>query len=367
MDFKILKERLVEGIQTVQNAVSQKSSLPILSNVLMETDNGRIRLTATDLDIGISSSIDALSVSQEGSIAIPAKKFFDIVRALPDGSDIEISMKKANLLNIKSGKANFKIVGFPKDEFPQLPVFQDKDSITMEQKELKEMMNLTDFAISKDDTRYVLNGTFLAIKGDTVEMVATDGRRLAAATKKLQKKTLVDRAVIIPTKTEQEIKRMLQDEGEVKIHFSDNQVLFSFPNSFVLSRLIEGEYPNYKKVIPDRSTKEVKVYREEFLSATKRASIFTDQDSMAIKMNIKKKKLMISKNTSFGEAKEEIDIDYTGDDDLEIGFNPRYLIDVLKSLEDQEITFEVSDASKPGVIRKGGEYTYVVLPMQLAA
>lgn len=361
-----MRELLVEGIQVVQNAVSQKSSLPILSNVLLETENGELKLTATDLDIGISSAIPA-TVIQEGAITVPAKKFFDIIRALPDGSEVELSMKKSNSLNIKSGKANFKIVGLPKEEFPQLPVFKDKDSITLDQKTLKEMMNLTDFAISKDDTRYVLNGILLSVKGDNLEMVSTDGRRLAAASKKLSKKTLVDRAVIVPTKTAQEVKRMLLDDGEVKIHFSDNQVLFTFPKSFVLSRLIEGEYPNYKKVIPDKSPKELRVLREDFLSATKRASIFTDQDSMAIKLNIKKKKMTISKNTAFGEAKEEIDIDYTGDDDIEIGFNPRYLIDVLKSLEDQEITFEVNDSSKPGVIRRGGEYTYVVLPMQLTA
>jgi DNA polymerase-3 subunit beta len=361
-----MRELLVEGIQVVQNAVSQKSSLPILSNVLLETENGELKLTATDLDIGISSAIPA-TVIQEGAITVPAKKFFDIIRALPEGSEVELSMKKSNSLNIKSGKANFKIVGLPKEEFPQLPVFKDKDSITLNQKTLKEMMNLTDFAISKDDTRYVLNGILLSVKGDNLEMVSTDGRRLAAASKKLAKKTLVDRAVIVPTKTAQEVKRMLLDEGEVKIHFSDNQVLFTFPKSFVLSRLIEGEYPNYKKVIPDKSPKELKVLREDFLSATKRASIFTDQDSMAIKLNIKKKKMTISKNTAFGEAKEEIDIDYTGDDDIEIGFNPKYLIDVLKSLEDQEIIFEVNDSSKPGVIRRGGDYTYVVLPMQLTA
>lgn len=366
MELTLMRELLVEGIQVVQNAVSQKSSLPILSNVLLETENGELKLTATDLDIGISSAIPA-TVIQEGAITVPAKKFFDIIRALPDGSEVELSMKKSNSLNIKSGKANFKIVGLPKEEFPQLPVFKDKDSITLDQKTLKEMMNLTDFAISKDDTRYVLNGILLSVKGDNLEMVSTDGRRLAAASKKLSKKTLVDRAVIVPTKTAQEVKRMLLDDGEVKIHFSDNQVLFTFPKSFVLSRLIEGEYPNYKKVIPDKSPKELRVLREDFLSATKRASIFTDQDSMAIKLNIKKKKMTISKNTAFGEAKEEIDIDYTGDDDIEIGFNPRYLIDVLKSLEDQEITFEVNDSSKPGVIRRGGEYTYVVLPMQLTA
>ncbi|MFH1552898.1 MAG: DNA polymerase III subunit beta [Candidatus Omnitrophota bacterium] len=367
MDLKITKEALIDGIQVVQNAVSQKSSLPILSNVLLEAGGKTLKLTATDLDIGICASIP-VSIEQEGAIAVPARKFFDIIKALPDGSEIALSMKKNNYVTIKSGKAQFKIMGLPKEEFPELPPFKDKDSITIDQNTLKEMLNLTDFAVSKDDTRYVLNGILLLVKGDQISIVATDGRRLAAIHKKLPKKTIVDRAAIIPAKTVQEVKRMLAEEGEVQIKFSENEVLFSFENNFVLSRLIEGEYPNYKKVIPEKSTQEMRISREEFLSAARRASIFTDQDSMAVKLSIKKKKMTISKNTAYlGEAREEIEIDYTGAEDVDIGFNPRYLIDVLKSLTDEEIVFEVNDSNKPGVIRRGEEYTYVVLPMQLTA
>ncbi|MEA3488740.1 MAG: DNA polymerase III subunit beta [Candidatus Omnitrophota bacterium] len=365
MELKILKNALVEGVQTVQNAVSQKSSLPILSNILLEAENKTLKLTATDLDIAICSTIP-VTVEQSGTITVPARKFFDIVKALPDESEISLSIKKNNFVTIKSEKALFKIIGLPKEEFPQLPLFKDKDSITVEQNSLREMLNLTDFAISKDDTRYILNGVLLIVKGDRMNIVATDGRRLAAINNTLQKKTLVDRMVIVPTKTVQEVKRMLGEEGEVKIKFGDNQILFSFPGCFILSRLIEGEYPNYEKVIPEKSSKEVRISREEFLSAARRASIFTDQDSMAIKLSIKKKKMTISKNTPYlGEAKEELDVDYSGNGDLEIGFNPRYLIDVLKSLSDEDVVLEVNDSSKPGVIRKGEKYTYVVLPMQL--
>jgi len=367
MELKVTKDALVEGIQIVQNGISQKSSLPILSNVLLEVDKKELKLTATDLDIGICSSIPVLT-EQPGAITIPARKFFDIVKALPDGSEITLSMKKNNFVTIKSGKAHFKIIGLPKEEFPQLPVFKDKDSITIEQATLKDMLNLTDFATSRDDTRYVLNGVLLTVTGEKISIVATDGRRLAAINKKLTKKTMVDKEVIIPLKAIQEVKRMLVDEGEVNIKFGETQVQFTFPSSYVISRLIEGEFPNYKKVIPTRSQKEVKVARDEFLSAAKRASIFTDQDSMAIKLNIKKKKMTISKNTPYlGEAKEEIDIDYSGGNEIEIGFNPRYIIDVLKSLSEEEVVFEVNDPNKPGVVRRGEEYTYVVLPMQLTA
>lgn len=365
MELTITKDALISGIQVVQNAISQKSSLPILSNVLLEADKNALKLTATDLDIGICATIP-VTVQQPGAITIPAKKFFDVIKALPDGSEISLSIRKNNFVTVKSGKAQFKIIGLPKEEFPQLPLFKDKDSINIDQGTLKEMLNMTDFAVSRDDTRFVLNGILLSIKGGRIEMVATDGRRLAAIAKTLPKKTLIDREVIVPTKTVQEVKRMLEGEGEVSIKFSDNQVLFSFRTCFILSRLIEGEYPNYKKVIPEKTQKEIKVSREEFLSAAKRASIFTDQDSMAIKLNIKKKKLTISKNTPYlGEAREELNVDYSGNDELDIGFNPAYLIDVLKNLSGEEIMFEVNDATKPGVVRKGDEYTYVVLPMQL--
>jgi len=197
----------------------------------------------------------------------------------------------------------------------------------------------------------------------------------AAAEKGLQLSLMMPKTVVIKS-DERRTKQILlnfmsnavkfTDEGEIEIKFSENQISFSFENCYVLSRLIEGEYPNYKNVIPEKRGDEIRIDREKFLSATRRASIFTDQDSMAIKLDIKKKKVTISKNTPYlGEAKEEIDADYTGENDMEIGFNPRYLIDVLKNLSDQEIAFEVSGADKPGVVRRGGEYTYVVLPMQI--
>ena len=365
MEIAVQKGDLVNGMQIVQNAVTQKSSLPILSNVLLETEADKLKLTATDLDIGISATIP-VNVSQGGAVTIPAKKFFDIIKALPEEGEINLSMKKNNSISIKSENARFKILGLPKEEFPQLPLFKDKDSITVPQALLKEMFNLTDFAISKDDTRYVLNGVLLEVKGDELTLVATDGKRMAMMKKKLPKKTLLDKEVVVPVKTIQEVKRLLEDEGEVKIQFSDTQVMFSFPEFFIISRLIEGEFPNYKKVIPGKSAKIVKVSREDLLSATRRASIFTDQDSLAVKLDIQKKKMTISKNTPYlGEAREQIEIDYTGGEELEIGFNPRYLMDVLKNLTDEDILFEVNEANKPGVIRKGEEYIYVVLPMQL--
>jgi len=367
MDLIAKKSDLVEGIQLVQNAVSLKSSLPILSNVLLETTKNHLNLTATDLDIGICATIPIIA-SSYGAITVPAKKFFDIIKSLPDDTDVNILKKKNNFVTIKSGTAQFKIIGLPKEEFPQLPTFLDKDAITVKQDILKEMLNLTDFAVSRDDTRYVLNGIFFKVKKDKLNIVATDGRRLANINETFEKKTLVDKSVIIPTKTVQEVKRMLTEEGDVSIKFSETQILFEFKNSFVLSRLIEGEYPNYQSVIPEKSNKEIKVLRTEFLSAAKRASIFTDKESVAIKLTVNKKKMTISKNTPYlGEAKEDIPVDFSGTQEVEIGFNPRYLIDVLKSLKEENVLFEIDTPNKPGVLRRGDNYIYVVLPMQLTS
>jgi DNA polymerase III subunit beta len=366
MELTIQKDILARSIQTVQNAITQKSSLPILSNILLEADTNAIKLTATDLDIGICS-VSPLLAGQEGAITIPAKKFFDIVKSLPEGTDLSLSVKKNNIISIKGGKAQFKIVGLPKEDFPNLPLFEDKESIVMEQKVLKELINFSDFAISKDDSRHVLTGVLFSVKGKSVSMVATDGRRMAAVKKEIKVSKEIERESIIPSKTVQEVKRQLKDEGEVKIQFSNNQIMFSFEDSFIISRLIEGEFPDYNKVIPAESENKVKVNKNELLDATRRVSIFTDQESQAVKLLIQKTKMTLSKTTPYlGEAKEEVKIEYTGENEMSIGFNPKYIIDVLKNIKEEEIEMEVNDYNKPGVIRKGEEYIYVVLPMQLA-
>jgi DNA polymerase-3 subunit beta len=365
MDFTIQKETLANGLQMVQNAITQKSSLPILANILLESKGTELKLTATDLDIGICAVIPVIS-SVDGAITIPAKKFLDIVKSLPEECELEISVKKNNSVSIKTGKSFFKIMGLPKEDFPALPLFEDKDSITIDQKEIKELLNLTDFATSKEDSRHVLTGVLFAVKGEDINLIATDGRRMAVASKKLKTKTLVNKEVIVPLKTVSEVKRLLGEDGEVKIQFGENQVKFVFPTSFVISRIIEGEFPDYKKVIPARSEVFVEAAKEDLLSAVRRVSIFTDQDSQAIKMIISKEKVNISKKAEYlGEAEEEISAKYTGSEEMKIGFNPKYLMDVLRAINETEIKFELNGSNKPGVIRKGEEYTYVVLPMQL--
>ncbi len=364
MRFKTNKDRLLKGIQKVQNAISSKSTLPILSNILLETKKEFIKITATDLDIGISSTVQ-IEPEIEGAITLPAKKFFDIIKELPSSGNISISVKKNNMITIECGKIVFKIIGLPKDDFPQPPKFENKDMITLPQNFLQGLISMTAFAVSRDETRYILNGILFVVNNKTIKLVATDGRRLAVVEKKLPTATGVEKKIIIPTKTIQELNKLLQEEGEVKISFGENQILFDLGETTVISRLIEGEFPNYEQVIPKETKEKIMVDKNTFLAAAKRASILTNQDSMAIKLDISKDKMAVSKSTPYmGEVREELGVLYKGKN-ISVGFNPTYIIEVLKNIDTKEVGLELADNDKPGVIRLGNEYIYVVLPMQI--
>lgn len=365
MKFVCKKEDLIKGIQSVQIAINTKSGLPILSNILIDANDNNIVLTTTDLDIGITTTIN-IKPAITGSITVPAKKFFDIIKELPDGEDTTITVKKNNLVHIETGKNIFKIMGLPKDEFPQLPEFKDKDSITIPQGKLKKMLVMTNFAVSHDETRYVLNGILFVIKPSHLRLVATDGRRLAMVEEKMSLPKTLERKTIIPTKAVNELVKLLSDEGDIRISFGDNQMQFDTGRARLVSRLIDGDFPNYEQVIPKEHKESVAMSREKFLSAIKRVALFTNPESLAIKLDVSKDKTVLSKQSpSLGEAVVEIEADYKGKD-MTVGFNPDYLIDVLKSISQDTVNFEIAHPEKPGVIRVGSEYTYVVLPMQIA-
>ena len=364
MRFTITKNDILKITQRVQNAISPKSALPVLSNILLEACKNKIKLTATDLDIGISSYIP-VKPEIEGAITLPAKKFIDIIKELPESKDILITTKKNNITTIECGKIVFKIIGLPKNDFPQPPDFKNKDSITLSKSLLKNIISLTAFAVSKDETRYILNGVLFIIKRKTIKLVATDGRRLAVVEKEIPKETIVDKKLIIPTKTIQELNRLLEGDGDIEILFDENQVLFNLGDTVIISRIIEGEFPNYEQVIPEEVKEKVVVNKEALMAATKRASIFTNQDSMAVRFDVVKNKMAISKNTPYmGEVREEIGVNYKGKD-VTVGFNPNYIIEVLKNINSEEVALELADNDKPGVVRLGNEYVYVVLPMQI--
>ncbi|MBN1872419.1 MAG: DNA polymerase III subunit beta, partial [Candidatus Omnitrophica bacterium] len=328
------------------------------------TSKKGLTITGTDLDIGIITHI-SVEVINPGSITIPAKKFFDIIKELPEAT-INLQVKKNNMVNILCDKSQFKIMGIPKDDFPNLPEFKDKESISIDQSVFKTMLNMTSFAMSRDETRYILNGVYMVIKKNNIRMVATDGRRLAMIEREVELPKQIDKKVIIPIKTVQELGKTLKDYGSLSIAFGENQIMFNIGESLIISRIIEGEYPNYEQVIPKEAKEKVVIDREKFLLATKRAGLLTSQESQGVKIDIEKNKMVISKQSpDIGEAREEIEIEYKGQP-FSIGFNPGYIVDVLKNLNDQSIGFELQNPEKPGVIRTNDKYVYVVLPMQLS-
>lgn len=365
MKLTTSKDVLQKGIQGVQGVINVKNNLPILSNILIEAANDNVSFTATDLSVGVVS-IAPIKPSIIGTITIPAKKFSDIIKELMENEEISILVKKNNLVHIESGKSLFKIMGLPKDEFPQLPEFKDKNSITLAQKRLKKMLNMTSFAISHDEARYVLNGILFVIRTNYIRLVATDGRRLAAIEDKIELSKTAERNLIVPTKAINELERILNDDGDVLVSLGENQVCFDMGQTRVISRLIEGDFPNYEQVIPKEAKEKLVVEREKLLSAVKKVALFTNPDSMAVKMTLSRDKMVLSKSTPYiGEARVELDVDYKAKD-LSIGFNPDYLMDVLKNIDQETVGLELVDSEKPAAIRIGDEYVYVVLPMQLS-
>jgi len=363
MKFKAEKGILLNGIQTVQNIITAKSALPILSNILIETQQDGLRLTATDLDVGISCVIP-VDIQEAGAITVPAKRFSDIIKELPL-DDVNITTKKNNQVNITTDVCEFRIMGLAREEFPKLPEFKDNEAIKIEQPLLRQMLRLTSFAVSFDETRYILNGTLLNIRKNILTLVSTDGKRLAVIEKQLNQTFEKDIYIIVPIKTIHELNRNLQDEGGVSLVLGNNQVLFDLGKVVIISRLIEGEFPDYRQVVPAISENKVKIDREQFLLAVKRAALLATPDYQAVKLEVFKNKLVVSKSTpDVGESREEVAVTYQGKE-LIIGFNPTYLIDVLKNLDTDSVELELTDSEKPGVIRTDG-YVYVVLPMRLS-
>ena len=363
MKFKTAKEVLMNGIQTVQNIITTKSALPVLSNILLETQKDGLKLTATDLDVGISCVIP-VDIQEAGSITIPAKRFSDIIKELP-GDEANITTKKNNSVIIETESCQFKIMGLGCEEFPKIPDFKDKEVIRLEQVVLKEVLALTSFAVSIDETRYILSGILFKISKNNLTLVATDGKRLAIITRKPKQDADKEVNIIVPVKTIHELNRNLQEQGELSLILGNNQVLFDLGSVIIISRLIEGEFPDYRQVIPPTTDNKIKIERTRFLLAVKRAALLATPDYQAIKLEAFKNKLVVSKSTpDIGESREEVSVEYQGKE-MVVGFNPNYLIDVLKNLTEETIEFELTDGEKPGVIRING-YVYIVLPMRLS-
>jgi DNA polymerase-3 subunit beta len=362
MKVKLLKEDLLQGIQTVQNVVSPKATLPILSNMLIETKKDTLRLYTTDLDIGISCEIP-VSIMEDGAITIPAKRFSDIVREFPSG-DVIIHARKNNQIDIEGQNCRMKLLGLPKEEFPKFPEFKDKEAIKVKQADLKEMFRMCAFAVSHEESRYVLNGILMEVSKNTLRLVATDGRRLAKIERPLIQAVTKETSFILPIKAVSEVNRNLKDEGDVIFVPGASQVMFDINGVLIATRIIEGDFPNYTQVIPKVVGTKIKLNTQEFLAAIRRANLLATPDFQAVKFEVFKDKLVVSKTTpDVGESREELPVVYGGSEMI-VGFNPQYMMDVLKNISDETLELELVGSDKPCVIRKEN-YLYLALPMRL--
>lgn len=366
------KTDLFRGIQTVQNIISAKTTLPILSHLLLETKENQLRLVSTDLETGIACLVPA-EVLEPGGIAVPARKIGEIVRDLPE-TGVHLDVKEG-VITINCQKGVFKIAGLERDDFPELPQPKEDKSFTLRRGVLKEMLKKTSFAVSRDETRRALTGIFFIIEEGKLKLVATDGRRLACIERKVEIPPGVEGEVIVSFKASNEVFHLL-DEGEkkIKIVLGENQIAFYLDDTKLISRLIEGHFPEYHKVIPKKPKEKVVLTREPFLLALRRVSVLTSEKFSSVRLDVSKNKILLTTTApEIGDAKEELDLDYKGGE-ISVAFNPVYMLDFLKNEEEEKICLELTDALNPGLMRpvisdkersEEEKHLYVIMPMKL--
>ncbi|MBK1832796.1 DNA polymerase III subunit beta [Roseibacillus ishigakijimensis] len=363
MKFRIAKEAFLDGLQQVQHVVSTRTTLPILSNVLIEAKDNQLRLTTTDLDVGVSGTVEA-EVLKEGATTLPAKRLLSIIRELPS-AEVEIAIDGKNVANITSGPSFFKIIGLSHEEFPPLPDFNDAREYRIPQILFKEGLKKTSYAISSDETRYVLNGIFISFKEGRITLVATDGRRLAMVENDLEFPASHETEIIVPTKAIQELGRLSGLEGEVLVKLQSNQISFQIGDSIIVSKLIEGNYPNYRQVIPGERKERLDLNRESFYETVRRVSLLSSEKSNSVKLVFGPDNLDVTANSpEIGEAKESMPIKYDGPT-FAIAFNPDFLMAPLRALEEDELHLDLIDEMSPGVLRAAGNFLYVLMPMRV--
>ena len=367
MNLTITKEQIIAGLQAVQNVVSTRTTLPILSNVLMRAEGSHLEFTATDLDVTVACKVEA-KVAKPGATTLPVKKLFGIVREL--NGEIEIEVDDKNVASVRSGSSFFKINGLAADEFPPLPKFKDDKKVSLPQENIRAMIKKTSFAVSTDESRYVLNGLFVSLKEGKMTVVATDGRRLALVDEEVDISEKSSGEFIVPAKAVTELNRLLQTTGDVELKFGENQASFALKDEkgfsvLLITKLIEGNYPNYRQVIPGEAKERIALVREELVQALRRAEIMTSEKANSVRLTFGRNVLTITANSpEVGEARETIAINYKGKE-LAIAFNPRYLIDPLTALAEDEVFIELIDELSPGVLKINGPFLYVVMPMRL--
>ena len=370
MELTVQKSDLLRELQLCQGIVERKNTIPILGNVLLETDDdGHVRLLATDLEVGLRSRCPA-SVARPGALTIPAKKLFEIVRALPD-TEIRIEAGAPGAVKVSAERFDSRMQTLPREDFPTLPDPGGDASETVARENLRGMVTRTQFAITGEDTRYFLNGALFVLKGGTMSLIATDGHRLALATADRDEGDGGGHEVqaILPKKTLGELSRLLvSGEGEIRYTRGDSHLFFEIDGRQLISRMIDAQFPAYERVIPTGNDKKLEFDRDRLTSAIRRVALLSSERSHAVKFQVAESTAEVtSSSPELGEAKEVLPVDYAGAN-LEVCFNAQYVLDFLGVADTDGVTLELKDEKSQAVMYPTGEkaaYTYVIMPMRV--
>ncbi len=373
MKFIIEKKDLLSLLAKIQNIVEKRNTMPVLVNVLLDVSDKTLQVFATDLEVSLTDKCP-VHVDEPGKIAVNAKSLYDIVKELNDGA-IHITQKPNYWVEIAQHKTVFNIVGINSDEYPVFPTYSTQEFIPIDAQVFRDMIEKTIYSVSHDETRYHLNGVYFEKyrtgDGTHYRMVATDGHRMSLVDRKYEAKNQTvesSAGVIIPRKGLNEIRKLIDFvEGNIEMAIEGSQLVIKYGGTVLMIRLIEGKFPNYQQLIPQNLTEHVLVRRDELLQSLKRVSLLSNQKSKGVTLTLSAGRLEISSNNpELGDAKEELDIDYSGKS-FRIGFNAKYILDVLNSFHDDEVDIRLNDQLSPGVMRPKSDsnYTCVVMPMRI--
>jgi DNA polymerase-3 subunit beta len=364
MKFKIVRSTFLEGLKSVQNIVAAKGSLTILQNVLLKTRDGILTMTTTDLDISVTCEV-ACETEVEGETTLPVKLLVSSISVVEEGT-VSIETDGMDRATIVAGSAKYKIAGLPASDYPVLPSGEESFAYSISQTVFREMLKKTSYAASQDDTRRTLKGVLLSFKNSKLTVVAADGRRLALVEKELEFPGSEERDIILPAKAVQELQRSLTGDGDVKIHVQKSQICFDLGKQKIYSKQIDDAYPKYEQVIPQEYVHQITIERQAMINALGRASVMTMDEAHSTKLTFSSGKLSVSSTASdIGEARDEVEIKYAGPT-IEIMFNPTYVMDPLKAIDDDEVTINLNDGHSPAVITCSIPFLYVIMPLRIS-
>ena len=364
MKFSAERESLLAALQSVIGVVERRQTMPILANLLLSAEQGKLAITATDLEVELVAQAEIKS-SADGRLTVPGRKLLDICRSLPEGVTLTFTQDKERL-TVKAGKSRFVLATLPAVDFPVIDELAQQQSLELAQADLRRLLDKTHFSMAQQDVRYYLNGMLLETDGKMLRTVATDGHRLALCEMDLPSKA-GNQQVIIPRKGVLELQRLLGTEGDVRITIGSNHIRAQIGDVRFTSKLIDGRFPEYSRVIPAASPKAIVADRETLRSALQRTSILANEKYRGIRLALKKDSMTLqAHNPEQEEAEEQVEVNYKGDE-LEVGFNVGYLLDALAAVDGNEVEIGVTDGNSSCLVRAPGATSarYVVMPMRL--